>query len=80
MEKNGKNSKNLKIKKFLLFEVFTTHKKKRKKKFYSKLLFKKNHKLPYNLKSINNSSNIRIIVQPQIPKSKILLFPPYNIK
>lgn len=30
-KKNGKNSKNLKIKKFLLFEVHSTYKKKRGK-------------------------------------------------
>lgn len=41
--------------------------------------FEKNHKLPYNLKSINNSSNTTIIVQPN-PKIENITISPYNIK
>lgn len=40
--------------------------------------FEKNHKLPYNLKSINNSSNTAII-QPN-PKIENITISPYNIK
>lgn len=60
------------------YSKFTTHTRKKRNENSFKT-FEKNHKLPHNLKSINNSSNTAIIVQPN-PKIENITISPYNIK